>query len=153
MYNMLKYDFESNPDKKNWCSLLYDLLCTLGFNDAWLFQDIGDSVLFLSLVKQRLKDQFIQNWNGRLEESSRAIFYKHISSFDFKPYLNILNISKFRYSMTKLRVSSHRLSIESGRWSKPNPTPLSERNCLFCNLLEDEYHFVLECNLEKESCI
>ena len=36
--------------------------------------------------------------------------------------------------MTKLRVSSHRLSIESGRWSKPNPTPLSERNCLFCNL-------------------
>ena len=49
--------------------------------------------------------------------------------------------------MTKLRVSSHRLSIESGRWSKPNPTTLSERNCLFCNLLEDEYHFVLECNL------
>ena len=74
---MLKYDFESNLDKKNWCSLLYDLLCTLGFNDAWLFQDIGDSVLFLSLVKQRLKDQLIQNWNGRLEESSRAIFYKH----------------------------------------------------------------------------
>jgi len=49
--------------------------------------------------------------------------------------------------MTKLRVSSHRLSIESGRWSKPNRTPLSERNCLFCNLLEDEYRFDLECNL------
>jgi len=49
--------------------------------------------------------------------------------------------------MTKLRVSSHRLSIESDIWSKPNPTPLSERNCLFCNLLEDEYHFVLKCNL------
>ena len=49
--------------------------------------------------------------------------------------------------MTKLSVSSHRLSIESGRWSKPNPIPLSKRNCLFCNLLEDEYHFVLEYNL------
>ena len=36
--------------------IVYGLLCTLGFNDAWLFQDIGDSVLFLSLVKQRLKD-------------------------------------------------------------------------------------------------
>ena len=47
---MLKYDFESNPDKKNWCSLLYYLLCTLGFNDAWLFQDIGDSVLFCHLL-------------------------------------------------------------------------------------------------------
>ena len=83
---------------------LYGLLCTLGFNDAWLFQDIGDSVLFLSLVKQRLKDQFIQNWNGRLVQSNRAIFYKHTSSFGFKHYINILNISKFRYSMTKLRV-------------------------------------------------
>ena len=83
----------------------------------------------LYIVKQRLKDQFIQNLNGRLEESSRAIVYKHISSFGFKPYLNILNISKFRYSITNLRVSSHRLSIESGRWSKPNPTPLSESNC------------------------
>ena len=81
MYNMLTYDFESNPDKKNWCSLLYGLLCKLGFNDACLFQDIGDSVLVLSLVKQRLKYQFIQNWNGRLEESSRSIIYKHISSF------------------------------------------------------------------------
>ena len=49
--------------------------------------------------------------------------------------------------MTKLRVSSHRLSIESGRWTKPNSTPLRERNCLFCNLLKDEYHFVLKCNL------
>ena len=85
-----------------------------------LFQDIGDSVL--SLVKQRLKDQFIQNWNGRLEESSRAIFYKHISSFGFKPYLNISNISKFRYSMTKLRVTSHRLSIEYLVKTKPHPT-------------------------------
>ena len=97
---MLKYDFESNPDKNNWCSLLYGLLCTLGFNDAWLFQYIGYNVLFLSLVKQRLKDQFIQNWNGRLGESSRAIFYKHISSFGFKPYLNKLNILKFRYRMS-----------------------------------------------------
>ena len=43
-------------------------------------------LLFLSLAKQRLKDQFIQNVNGRLQESSRAIFYKHISSFRFKPY-------------------------------------------------------------------
>ena len=63
-----------------------------------------------------------------MEEPRRAIFYKHMSSFGFKPYLNILNISKFRYSMTNLRVSSHILSIESGRWSKPNPTPLSERS-------------------------
>jgi len=47
---MLKYDYESNPDKKKWCSLLYGLLCTLGFNVVWLFQDIGNSVLFCHLL-------------------------------------------------------------------------------------------------------
>ena len=53
--------------------------CTLGFNDAWLFQDIGDSVLFLSLVKQRLKDQFIQirmeDWNNEVELHFTNIFH------------------------------------------------------------------------------
>jgi len=39
----------------------------MNYYNVWLFQDIGDSVLFLSLVKQRLKDQFIQNWNGRIK--------------------------------------------------------------------------------------
>ena len=28
-------------------------------------QSVGDRVLFLNLVKQRLTDQFIQNWNSR----------------------------------------------------------------------------------------
>ena len=47
--------------------------------------------------------------------------------------------------MTKLRVSSHRLQIEAGRWVKPNRIPVNERVCVFCNVLEDEFHFVLEC--------
>ena len=29
-------------------------------------------------------------------------------------------------------------------------TPLNERTCVICNLLEDEYHLVLECNMYKE---
>ena len=112
---MFKYGYESHSDKKNWCSLLYGLLCTLGFNDAWLFQDIGDSVLFLSLVIKRSVYTKLKWKTGRIKWS---YFLQHISSFGFKPYLNILNVSKFRYSMTKLRVSTHRLSFKLGRWSK-----------------------------------
>jgi len=29
---------------------MYGLLCTHGINDTWLFQDIGDSVLFCHLL-------------------------------------------------------------------------------------------------------
>ena len=43
--------------------------------------------------------------------------------------------------MTRLRVSSHRLNIEAGRWCRPQTTPTEKRKC---NKLEDEYHFLLE---------
>ena len=52
---------------------------------------------------------------------------------------------KFCQALTKLRVSSHRLAVEVGRWNKPVRTPIDDRKCIFCNVLVDEYHFVLEC--------
>ena len=56
-------------------------------------------------------------------------------------------LTKFRIALTQLRVSSHRLEIESGRWSRPNKTPRENRKCKLCNSLEDEYHFLFECSL------
>ena len=105
---------------------------------------------FLSNVKQRLSDQFIQGCDGRLNISSRATLYKYISSFRFKPYLDICNIPKFRYPLTRLRVSPHRLHIKSGRWARPKIIPVNERKCQNCNVLGDEYPFVLECSLYNE---
>ena len=50
-------------------------------------------------------------------------------------------------ALSKLRMSSHRLAIESGRWARPTSTPINERKCVHCNVLEDEFHFVIECKL------
>ena len=99
------------------------------------------------MVKQRLNDQFIQNWNARLNNSSRALMYKRISNFRFQPYLDCFNINKFCQSFTRLRVSSHRLLIEAGRWVRPNNIPLDDRKCMICNKLEDEFHFIIECSI------
>ena len=44
-------------------------------------------------------------------------------------------------------MSSHRLHIETDRRSKPRTTPLNERTCINCKILEDEFHFVLECKV------
>ena len=49
--------------------------------------------------------------------------------------------------MANLRVSSHRLEIEVGRWARPNRTPINERKCRYCDKLEDEFHVLLECTL------
>ena len=47
-------------------------------------------------------------------------------------------------------MSSHRLEIESGRWTRPNSTPLDDKKCSLRNVLEDEFHFVIECNMFTE---
>ena len=94
IYLLLKNDCENNIRVKNWCSLLKQLLCTLGFYEVWLFQEVGNVSVFLSNVKQRLSDQFIQGWDGRLNISSRASLYKYISSFKFKPYLDMCTTPK-----------------------------------------------------------
>lgn len=49
--------------------------------------------------------------------------------------------------LTRLRVSSHRFSVDSGRWTN---VPINERLCTACNMLEDECHFVQECSLYTE---
>ena len=76
-------------------------------------------------------------------------FYKDIASFGFQTYFDKLSVRKFRIALTKLRVSSHRLQIEAGRWSKPNSTPRNERLCRL-NKLEDEFHLLLECTLYNQ---
>lgn len=50
----------------------------------------------------------------------------------------------------RLKLSSHRLAIETGRWHKPRPVTRNERKCILCNTLEDEFHFLLECELYKD---
>ena len=50
----------------------------------------------------------------------------------------------------KTRVASHRLEVEVGRWARPNREPVDERKCRHCNMLEDEFHFLLECSLHRE---
>ena len=136
--------------ENHWASLLKHLLSRLGFLEVWNAQGVGNISKFLGMLKTRVKDIFIQDWHARLEDSSRARCYINIAKFEFQQYLKILKIQKYRKSLCKLRVSSHRLEIESGRWTKPNKTPLNERLCMICSVLEDEFHFTLECPLYKD---
>ena len=52
------------------------------------------------------------------------------------------NVS-FHYPLSRLRLSSHKLLIETGRYANRS-LGRNERKCTICDL-EDEYHFVLVC--------
>ena len=91
--------------------------------------------------KCRLKDIYVQEWYRGVTESSKARPFVHMcESFGYKMYLNTLNVAKYRIALTRLRMSSHRLGIETGRWHKPKAIELSERKCTSCDILEDEFH-------------
>ena len=67
-------DIENNPEKINWAVLVRNLLGSLGFNEVWIQQSVGDEKLFMLILKQRLNDNFMQTWNAELNQSTRAIF-------------------------------------------------------------------------------
>ena len=105
---------------------------------------------FLEIFKQRIKDNFVQEWHSRLENSTRARTFINITSFKYQPHLDIINVKKIQTSLSRLRMSCHRLEVETDRWTRPEKTPFENRKCKFCNNLEDGYHFVLQCELYKE---
>ena len=51
-----------------------------------------------------------------------------------------------RKSLTRLRISAHTLEIERGRYKK---LKREERLCKTCLKIENEPHFLLDCNLFK----
>ena len=59
-----------------------------------------------------------------------------------EPYLRIVKNVKDRISMSKFRLSNHKLMIEKGRHRNLDKTM---RICPFCSAVEDEIHFLLKC--------
>ena len=57
--------------------------------------------------------------------------------------------------VARFRTSSHHLCVETGRWRRPVPAPLSERTCGLCanNVVQDEQHVLLECNCVRLQAI
>ena len=79
-----------------------NLLSEIGFYEVWLNQSVGDIKSFLSLVEQRLHNNFLQNWQARLEQSSSALFYQEIALFGLQPYF--ITVSKFRIALSKIKI-------------------------------------------------
>ena len=95
-------------------------------------------MLNLTTRNVSFKDTFVQNWTSRLNDSSRALFYRNLNNFGFKSYLDIVTTGNFRYSLARLRVSSHRLEVKTGRWVKPNASAFENR----LGQLEKDLNFI-----------
>jgi len=75
-------------------------------------QGVGNVNWFIRI----LNDIFIQHWNSELIEPSRARTYVLFCNFRLQPYLTWTTLERFRISLSRLKMSSRRLTVETGGW-------------------------------------
>ena len=133
-------------DSTNWSSKMKNVIIS-----SFQGKDVefSPNVLFHPVVARIVQDHYMsryqQAWISCINKEFNPNLPNKLESYaSFKTtysmenYVLSLPISK-RRSFTKLRVSSHRLAIETGRYTRPI-TPRSQR---FCNhVLGDEKHFL-----------
>ena len=57
-----------------------NLLNNTGISIVWQNQGVRNEMAFITLLRQRLQDMFIQDWHSRLDLSSRASLYRNLSN-------------------------------------------------------------------------
>ena len=121
------------------------------------YADIG----IVNMIRQRLKDIELQRWlseiNNEIRKDANQInkmrnyrLFKTIDNHKCEDYLNQVTNTRHRIALTKLRLSNHKLAIETGSYSRPFKK-LAERICLICKIeMEDEYHSLNICSANQE---
>ena len=135
---------------KTWASLVRGILAKYNFDDVWEnpqpFIQNGGKSLILQL-KEQIFGKFIHDWSLQITNFPKLrsyILYKN--EFRLETYLLEIKDFKLRRVIAKLRLSSHDLQIEKGRFEHKK---VEDRLCLKCGIgeIEDEQHALLECLL------
>ena len=145
VYNILHQLSETNVMKVPWIEQIKGVFNSCGLSNIWAAQSYPNAKWLTASVKQKLKDQFIQEWQTEIDKSSKAIrlFNGSIAikkSFCMETYLNILPKS-FGITLCKFRTCNHKLAIERQRYHQ------IERHHRFCDMCDkdvigDEFHFL-----------
>ena len=131
----------------SWVSYVKEILYNTGFAEIWENQEVINGARFVQLFEQRSMDMYMQSCHEDIQLSSRCRLYKELKdNHEMEPYLQ-RNINRaLRITLTKLRLSSHKLLVERGRWLKPK-IEYGNRLCTLCSKIDiqDEYHVLMVC--------
>ena len=144
LYNLI------DKDNSSWLRYIYNTLNECGMSFIWMTQANNVNTNWLKLtLSQNLKDQFCQQWQDQVNNSSKCLNY-HIfkTTINFENYLITLP-KRWRIIFTKFRCRSHRLPIEQGIF---DGKIREERFCTICssNEIGDEFHYIFKCKSLSE---
>ena len=134
----------NNVIKSPWISYVKTCLDNLGLSEYFINQSVIDTGHFKLMVKSRLHDQFLQDWNSSVFNSSKCSVYRlYKVEHGFEEYLDILP-SNLAHFLCKFRTLNHKLPIEKERYLNIDH---NQRVCHLCNShsLGDEFHYLFEC--------
>ena len=144
----------SSSGYNSWMSRVKRKLLHLGFNIDFILPTPDEVLSRLhDQVSQKLRADINSTQGSTPSGGNKLRTYRLIKSNTLEPesYLSVISNPTVRQAFTKLRISDHKLSIETGRHCKP-PKPLEDRTCPLCNSqsLEDEIHFLIHCSAYRQ---
>ena len=137
------------PNKRNnWYTATSEIIMKYTYN-----QSLNANEIVLKEVKRNLQESFINIWKEQLWDDSRVsggnklrTYRTFKKDFAWEYYLTRVTKRSHLVALAKFRTSCHSLAIETGRYHKPSIPP-EQRLCTSCNnvSVDDEYHFITEC--------
>ena len=108
---------------------------------------------FSNKIQNKLKYLYTTDWENNINRPNSKLrtYSLFKNKFCMEKYLLLISDKNVRSSVTRLRISAHKLKIETGRHHKPYKIAADERYCIFCNdnSIENEIHFILTCKHYK----
>ena len=144
---------KDSPLQRNWSSCFRHILTKFDPNLQW---NEHTSSLSGEDLHQLMCTEYEELWLKCINKPTNnklRTYAQFKKKFKIENYI-LSNCLSDRKLFSVLRISCHRLAIETGRYTTPK-TPAEDRICLICNTksVEDEYHMTLVCpyyNKERE---
>ena len=132
----------------SWFSSIHNILSMLGITYANHQLNNLNSNMFKKSIRSILLNKYKEFWSqfriNNIDGKLRT-YFTFKDHFQTEQYLSTIKNFDKRRCLAKFRISSHKLKIETGRFTRPL-TPLENRVCDHCfTTIEDEFHFLMQC--------
>ena len=145
----LPSEFSNSSSRHTWASKVQSLLHSSLSRECPNFSaDILNQIGLPKFIQEDFSSKYRQGWvmainnNFDIIQQNKLRILKHHLPWKMMSYI----LKAQRRQFTKLRISSHQLAAETGRYTRPI-TPRHERVCKNCDKTDigDEFHFLLKC--------
>ena len=91
------------------------MLANIGFVYVWEVPLSVNPKNFITIFKQRLIDNVIQQWSSDLRENKVLSLYKEIKpDLEYEHYLDLISLKSDRKVIVQIHLSAHNLHIQTG---------------------------------------